>query len=72
MPEPSAGRAFERERRLSPQVVQRRLQQHQDLGDRIERELLQLAGELSRSWATAAARPAATVLSVCAKSYDMA
>src|SRR5262249_50761610 len=55
---------FEREGRLPAQVVERRLQEHQDLGGGIEWERLQRGGELAELLRRPAARPAATVASV--------
>jgi hypothetical protein len=43
-----AGRAFEREGRLPAQVGQRRLEEHQHLGDVGERELRETIGELAK------------------------
>ena len=56
-------RAFEREGRLPAQVIEHRLQEHEDLGNGVERMRFE-GGRERRSWATAAVRPVATVASV--------
>jgi hypothetical protein len=52
-------------------MVQRRLEEYQDLGDRVERKLLEMRGELAEL-GDRGGPAGATVGSVCAKSYDMA
>jgi hypothetical protein len=43
----AGGRALERDSGLAPQVVERGLEQHQDLDDGVERERLERGGELA-------------------------
>ena len=59
----SAMRAFERESGLPTQIIKRRLQEHQDLGDGVERERLERGGKRAELL-DRGVRPAATVASV--------
>jgi hypothetical protein len=45
--EPASGRAVEREGRLPPEVIERRLQEDQRLGHRVEWERFEAVGELA-------------------------